>query len=101
MEGVQLILENGPSLTEQEKLEIVNLGWLFTHVPERVRAEAMTRISPLLGSKDVDRQVYMTAVREIAVSLQNALDEQIERIHSAYQPSLEASEVSMKGSPLD
>jgi len=79
MEAVQLILEHSPWLTEREKLEIVNLGWLFTHVPECTRRKAMMRISPLLRKGGADGSAYMNAVRNIAKYLQYVLDEQTER----------------------
>jgi hypothetical protein len=79
MDGVFLILEKSPPLTDHEKLEILNLGWLFTHVSESCRERAMGRILPLLGETGIDARTYMSAVREIGEYLQSALEQQIER----------------------
>jgi hypothetical protein len=74
MNEVLLLLQNGPSLTEREKLEIINLGWLFRHVSASCAMRAMRRIAPLFDEKSVDAHTYMSAVREIAQQLQSALE---------------------------
>jgi hypothetical protein len=75
--AVRLILENSPPLNERQKLEIVNLGWLFTHAPGPDQANAMQRIYPLLGSDHIDATAYMHAVRDVAESLNRAIDERL------------------------
>ncbi len=77
MDGVLTILENSPGLTEQEMLEILNLGWLFRHAPPSIRERAMRRIRPLFKPRRVDGRLYMARVREIGVELQKALEERV------------------------
>lgn len=79
MEEVRLLLENSPRLSEPEKLEIVNLGWLFAHAPRPVQARAAQRIYSLLGGDHADADSYMRTVREVATDLNRAIDERVER----------------------
>lgn len=77
MEDIETFLEKLPGLTSQEKLEVINQQWLFTHAPERSRARAIERLDFLLERSELDAPTAMATIRDVAKDLQRAIEEQI------------------------
>lgn len=66
MDGLERFLE---TVTEEERLEIVHLMWLYVHAREPARRKATERLDPLLARNDVAREQLMAAVREASEGL--------------------------------
>ena len=77
MDSIEAFLEKFPGLTTEEKLEAINHQWLFANAPERSRERAVARLDALLERGGADPRTVMTTMRDVALDLQKAIEEQI------------------------
>lgn len=74
MEGLESVSLEGPPLTKEERLEILELQLLFARAPGHAQAEATRRVNPLIESGRVDSRELMRTVRDVSAYLRAAVD---------------------------
>ena len=61
-------------VTEEERLEVVHLLWLYAHASESAQRSATGRLAPFFSGVDTDAARLMALVREISEHLKGVAE---------------------------